>query len=105
MNTSFDEFRSRLRELPQAASRINELRAIAQETVRVTALTGTPEWDHFLAYLEARIKANELAIEAELRKLASPVLVDPQAIILAKLALAAMEASTQTLREVIMLPK
>lgn len=102
---SIDEYLARSAKRAPSEDRLNSLRAIAQETVRMEALTGSPEWDHFNSYLEARIKVGEARILEERAKLAHPMLVDPQQMMLVKMTLAGLEASTQTLREVMMLPK
>lgn len=102
---SIDEYLARAPKLAPSAEKMNNLRAIAQEPVRMDAVTGDADWDHFLAYLEARIKAVESTAEVERTRLASPLLVDPQQIMLVKIAIVDLDAVARTLKEVIMLPK
>lgn len=104
MSTSLDDYRTRLRETPQAQGRINELRGMAQEVPRMAALTGSIEWDHFLRYIEAHIKAAERQIEAKRNQAAALVLVDEPAAKQAAVLVAALTARAETLREVILLP-
>lgn len=104
---SIDEFRAERASaaVPLSKEHLDGFKAIAQERVRIAALTGREEWDHFLRYLEARIQVCEAAIVDAKDKLASPMLVEQTAILQQKMALAGLEASRRTLEEVIALPK
>lgn len=104
MTTSLDEFRTRERHLPQA-DRINDLRGMAQEVPRMAALTGSAEWDLFLRYVEANIKATERMIEQKRDQAAALVLVDEPKAKQAALLAATLVARVETLRELIVLPK
>ena len=105
MTVSIDEYRTRLRAMPSAQNRVNELKGLAQEAPRMAALTGSAEWDFYLRYIEAQIQIAELEIEEKRNQAAGLVLLDESKAKAAALAGAILEARAATLREVIMLPK
>lgn len=85
--------------------RTPELRMIAHEAVRLEAVTGDEDWDHFLAYLEAALRATTRQREAAQTALLDPRMVNNDAIHACKLSIAALEARIGTLKEIITLPK
>ncbi len=105
MTASIDDFRTRVRTLPAAQNRINDLRGMAQEAPRMAALTGSADWDMFLRHVEANIKATERMIEQKRNLAASMVLVDEPKAKVAAVMVTALEARRDTLLELILLPK
>ena len=105
MSASLDEYRARVRATPQGQARIADLKGMAQEVPRMAAITGSIEWDHFLRYIEAHIKACERQIEEKRMQAASLVLVDEPKAKAAAVIVTALESRAETLRELIMLPK
>jgi hypothetical protein len=101
---TIDEYRSRTPTMPRSAT-VAHLRPIAQEAVRMEALTGDPAWDHFLAYLEAGVKNTQRMIDHEKTKLCHSALVNDEAIRALKAQITALESRLATLKEVILLPK
>jgi hypothetical protein len=81
------------------------LEVIAREALRAEAVTGDENWDHFLTHLEANIRATEVQLEAEDRKLRSPYLVNDEQIRTLKAHITRLEERIRTLKEVLMLPK
>lgn len=105
MSLTLDEFR---RDRPRPAATQADptrLRAIAQEGVRMAALTNDENWDFFLRYIEALIKAAERHLKGEMDKLANPLLVDDREIRLHKVMVATIQSRIETLGEVLLLPK
>lgn len=99
---TIDDFKRRPRPIRDLAS---DLRIIAQQAVRHEAVTGDPNWDFFLAYLEHALQAAESQRDQEDKRLRNPALVNDEAIRTCKVALAQLEARIGTLKEVMMLPK
>lgn len=104
MTTSLDEFRTRARPT-QAQARLPELKTAVQEAVRAAALTGDQNWDFYLRYVEANIKATERQIIVKRDQAASLVLVDEPAAKQAAILAATLTVRAETLRELILLPK
>lgn len=102
---SLDEYRARQTASAGKPDRTHELRGIAQEAVRAEALTGSPEWDNFLRYLEAQIKEAEHEIQTKRAQAAMFVLTDEAKAKAAAVVVTMMQARAQTLREVLLLPK
>ena len=71
----------------------------------MAALTGSAEWDFYLRYIEANIKATERMIEQRRDQAASLVLVDEAKAKQAAVLVAAMSARAEALRELILIPK
>ena len=71
----------------------------------MAALTGSAEWDYYLRWVEANIKATERLIETKTAQAAALVLVDETKAKEAAVMVAALTARAETLREVILLPK
>ena len=105
MTTSLDEFRSRLRSSEPGQERIKQLQAQTHEAVRASAVTGHPDWDHFLAAIEGRIKSYQTMIANEQVRLSNPELVNGDEIMLIKVRLACLNEGRKVLEDVIGLPK
>jgi len=105
MSTSLDEFRTRVRGTPQGQERLAELRGMAQEVPRMAALTGDPNWDYFVRFIEAHIKACERQIAVKREQASALVLIDEAKAKAAAVIVMALESRAETLREIILLPK
>lgn len=103
MSVTRDEWNAR--RTPRQARPAANLEVIAREALRAEAVTGDENWDHFLSYIEAAIKAAETQLQHEDAKLRSPYLVNDEAIRVLKAQITALTTRVATLREVIMLPK
>ena len=106
MKLSLDEFRNR----PQRAKvlsddRMNELRGMAQEVPRMAALTGSAEWDLYLRYVEAHIKAAERMAEAKKNQAAALVLTEADNARAAAVVAMTYQTRAETLKELIVIPK
>jgi hypothetical protein len=97
-----DEFYTRERPAKKPSF---DLRLIAQEAVRMEAVTGDPDWDFFNSFLESAIKATTRQLDVQLAQLRDPRFVNTEAIQICKSAIAALEARIGTLKEVQALPK
>jgi hypothetical protein len=103
MNRTLDEHR---KENPRIGrDRIPEMRMMLAEAVRMEAVTGDPDWDHYLAYLEAALMATTRLLDVELARLRDPRFVNSEMIQVCKSAIAALEARIGTLKEIQSLPK
>ena len=105
MAVNIDEFRARAGQNTLADHRVNQLRGLAQEAPRMAALTGRPEWDFFLRYIEAQIKIAETGAIERRTQAARLLLLDEDKAKIAAVAAHVYETRAETLREVIMLPK
>ncbi len=99
---TIDEYR---REMPpQQRARPNDLRPIVQDAVRLEALTGDPDFDYFLRYLEAAISVEKRNGEQFMQKLRAPFTPDDEMCRL-KAALLLSDCRVATLEEILALPK
>ena len=105
MTASLDEFRTRIRTSPEGQSRIAELKGMAQEAPRMAALTGSADWDLYLRYVEAHIKAAERMVELKRDQAAALVLLDEDKAKAAAVLVAAYQSRLETLRQLILIPK
>ena len=105
MSVSLDDFRNRARPAALSQARALELRGMMQEAPRAAALTGSAEWDHYLRYVEAHIKAAERMAEMKKNQAASLVLVDEEKAKAAAVLATVYQARAETLRELILIPK
>ena len=103
MSITRDEYN--LRRPPRARQNVERLHVAEREAVRMEAVTGDPNWDHFNSYLESALKASERALAAEEEKLRNPYLVNDELIRLCKVNITRILTRIETLREVIALPK
>lgn len=78
--------------------------AMAAST-RIDLLTGDPNWDHFLAYIEAAVLSMKERESGYARKLEDPMLVDPQEMMKIKVQLAQARARIEAWQAVQQLPK
>lgn len=105
MTRTIDEYRERkplpAREGPQRT----DLKMLAQETVRLAALTGDEHWDHFLSYLEAAVKIAKHLSDGEAAKLRDPMLVNAEEIAKCRARITQLDSRIVTLEEILLLPK
>lgn len=103
---NIDEYRHRPGAAPRAPeARVQEMKGAIQEAVRADALTGDPNWDFFLRYIEAHIKAAQRQATIKRDEAAALVLVDEGRAKVAATTVLALEARATALAEVIALPK
>lgn len=105
MTVNIDEFRARARPASASQDRVRELRAIAQDAPRAAALTGRPEWDWFMRYIEAQIKLAEQTVLEKRNLAATLVLIDEDKAKAAAVQATIWESRAVALRDVILLPK
>ena len=101
---TLDEFRK----LPRATTResaIAKVHLVAQQALRQDAVTGDPNWDYFLAYIEAAIAVNERARAGEDIKLRDPSLVNDEKIRVLRVNIVRIDERIATFKEVLSLPK
>lgn len=100
---TLDEHRRLHPSAPRARS--PDLQMLAQEAVRIEALTRDPLWDHFLSYLEASLQKTERLMRDEALRLRDPHLVNDDAIRTCKANLTILETRAATVKEILLLPK
>ncbi len=100
---TIDEFRT-ARPAP-ARGNVAQIRVVAQEAVRLQALTGDPAWDHFLSFVEASIKKTEAWRNDKLTRLRDPRFVNPDEVAVCRAEILQMDARIDTLKEILLLPK
>ena len=106
MTLSIDDYRNCPRApASTAAAKLNDLRGLAQEAPRAAALTGSAEWDWYLRFVEAHIKAAERMAEAKKNQAAALVLTDEAKAKDAAVLATVYQTRAETLRELIMIPK
>jgi len=101
---NIDEFRQRERPSVVPRGTTPELRAIAQDVVRMSALTGNESFDWYNRFLEAAIKAARRHLDQQTGVLQAPFSPD-EAVRLARIKCIMIEARIEALTEVLMLPK
>ena len=93
----------------RASKRMNGSRAaleqIQQAQVRMENLTGDPDWDLFLSYIEAAIQRTEKEAVAHLDQLGSPMTVNVDEIMQLKMALHGCKGRISAWRAILDLPK
>ena len=105
MKVSLDEFRNRPRGAQMADTHLRELRGMAQEAPRMAALTGSADWDLYLRYVEAQIKAAERMAEAKKNQAAALVLEDEAKAKAAAVLATVHQTRAETLKELIVIPR
>lgn len=101
---TIDEFRAHSPKVIRTRAQ-PDLQMIAQEAVRVEALTGDATWDRYNAYFEAAIKnATRMLVDLEGR-LRDSALVNDDAIRGLRVQIACMQTRIDTLKEVLLFPK
>ncbi len=107
MNLSFDDWQKRVD--AKGAERAQEhrpvLKMLAQAEVKAGLLTGDPNWDIFLSYVQADVEFMEGLRDGFEAKIADPRTVNHEQIVLAKIGLAECTATINAWEAVISLPK
>jgi len=107
MTMNIDEYRKE-HPIKAAQPRLDvtaELKSIAQEFVKLEALTGDPDWDYFLRYIQAALSASTKHQEFEEKVLLNPLQVNTEEIMKAKIKTAILFGRVEALKEVLALPK
>lgn len=93
----------------KASKRLNgsrlALEQLQQAQVRMENLTGDPDWDLFLSYVEAGIQRTEREAVTHLDQLRSPTTVNVDEIMQLKMALHGCQARIDAWRAILELPK
>lgn len=76
----------------RSQARMPMLRALAAVTPKMEALTRDENWNSYLAYISGLIEQLREARDAAQRRLTNPAVVDPTALMEAKMAVAINEA-------------
>lgn len=85
-------------------SRQPELLHLKQAAISASNMTGTPEWDVFLQYLQAGVEAASEQRDAFMRDLANPLLVDPNAVAQKRIAVIRLNDRIDTITRIIAMP-
>lgn len=100
---TIDEFHSRPKVVrPDLGA---SLRAIAQQAARQEAVTGDPDWDYFLAYIENALQTAERERATDEVRLHDPNLVSDDKVRALRMSLIRLDVRIGTLKEVLLLPK
>lgn len=104
---NIDEFRKRA-EAKNAAikqDRLPELKAIQRESARMEVLTNSEEWNLFLSYMQAALKASERHAAMMNQRLRDPMMVNGDEIAKLKAAITMADARSVCIAEIMELPK
>ena len=99
-----DEYQSRP-EAEKADDQRPRLELLRQTAIRTERLTGAPDFDSFLGYIQAAMEATEAQRESLVELLSDPMVVDHARIMQAKIALAECKGRIDAWQGVIELPK
>lgn len=88
---------------PKEQERQN-LAMIRQAGVAAEMLTGNPDWDKFLTYLQPALEANTAQRDAFMRDLANPLLVNVDEVSKRRIAVIRLNERIEVLQWVIALP-
>jgi len=100
---SLDEYRKLKPSLQRVPK--HDPRPIAQELVRLSAVTNDPSWDYYNRYIEAAISQSVSDREHLVLKMRNPMLVSTDEILSLKAQITSVDSRISTLEEVLMLPK
>ena len=81
-----------------------DLIQLRQAAVAAEQMMGTPEWDLFLSYIQAGVVEAAKSRDAYMRDIASPLLVDPNAVAQKRIAIIRLNDRIETLQRVIAMP-
>ncbi len=107
MTRTYDEHQARFEEkrAESAAAHRPQLEMLAQAAVKAELLTGDPNWDRFLSYLQAAAEATEAQRDGFAAIIADPATVNHERIMGAKIGLAECKGRLEAWNAVIALPK
>ncbi len=80
------------------------LSAIQQAAIKADLMTGDPNWDIFLTYLQENSNKNQSSRDALLSELSNPSLVNPDQVAAKRIALIQCNERIRVLEHVIALP-
>ena len=89
----------------QAADSRVLLETLSQAQIKAEHVTGDPNWDTFLSYIQAAVESHEEELEQLKTMLESPVMVAPDDIMRLKIAIISCRARLAAWDAVISLPK
>lgn len=94
-------------ELRKRKPKVNgqHLEYLAQAEMMMQNLTGDQYWDRFLSYIQSALDGMKANLSGMEEALCSPSMVDPNEIMAAKLAIAAVGGRIESLEAVLALPK
>ncbi len=104
---NLDEFRARTaaNQQTQASQYRPQLKMLAQAEVSAKMLTGDPQWDRFLSYLQAALEHTQGQADAAAETIANPSVVNNDQIMAAKAIITECNARVDAWNAVISLPK
>ena len=107
MNLDYGGWQKRVQagKAERAAERRPQLEMLAQAEVKAALLTGDPNWDKFLSYLQAALEITEAQPPAFAAVIADPAMVEHDRIMAAKICLAECKGRVEAFEAVISLPK
>ncbi len=107
MNESLDDFRNRTgdRQAERAEEHRPQLEMLVQAEVKAGLLTGDPNWDIFLSYIQAVLEVAKGQRDAFAAVIADPATVEHDRIMSAKIGLAECKGLIDAWEAVISLPK
>lgn len=100
---SIDEYRNRNK--PVKTERTLDLQAIVRESARMEVLTNDENWNFFLSYLEAHLKATKRHASGLMEQLRDPLIVNPDQIGKIRAALSLADCRAAVLDEIMKFPK
>ena len=81
------------------------LELLRQAAIRTEHLTGSPDFDSFLGYIQAAMEGTEAQVRSWIELMSDPLIVDHDQIMRAKIALAECKGRIDAWQAVIELPK
>lgn len=105
MSLNIDEFRNRNRPEAKKVDRTPDLQAIAREAAKIETLTHDENWNLFLSYLEASLKASKRHAQGMAEQLRDPMIVNPDQIAKIRASLSMADVRSAVIEEIIAFPK
>ncbi len=107
MNPDYSEWKKGVdaNKAERAAQHRPQLEMLAQAEVKAGLMTGDPNWDIFLSYLQAALETTEAQRDGFTAAIADPATVDHDRIMAAKICLAECKGRIEAFQAVISLPK
>ena len=102
--SDFDEL-NKAKEQQQFKAMLPQLRMMQQAAVSAERLTGVPQWDTFLSYLQGAIETTQKQLATFEGALRSPDLLDPQKIMQCKVSALRCQERIMAWEAVLQLPK
>ena len=102
---NIDEYRNRDSKRPKPVAKTDDLQAIAREAAKIEILTQDENWNLFLSYLEASLKASKCHAQGMAEQLRDPMIVNPDQIAKIRAALSMADVRSAVIEEIIEFPK